>query len=150
MDYVVQAWSAPIKKDIKLLEISPQHLINDEYDYFLDYSEQNIVESYFDLKFENFTGKNPYQSCQYDKSFSDNSGLTGHLQSHTKEMQAWSPQIRKDINLLEIAPQHLINDKYNYSLDYSEQNIVELYLYLKFENFTGKNVIKALSMTNLF
>ena len=63
MDYVVQAWSAPIKKDIKLLEISPQHLINDEYDYFLDYSEQNIVESYFDLKFENFTGKNPYQSC---------------------------------------------------------------------------------------
>ena len=85
MEYVVQAWSAQIRKDINLLEISPQHLINDEYNYSLDYSEQNIVESYFDLKFENFTGKNPYQSCQYDKSFSDNSGLTGHLQTHTEE-----------------------------------------------------------------
>ena len=63
MEYVVQAWSAQIRKDINLLEISPQHLINDEYNYSLDYSEQNIVESYFDLKFENFTGKNPYQSC---------------------------------------------------------------------------------------
>ena len=40
----------------KLFLLHSTLYINDEYNYSIDHSEQNVDESYLDLKFENFTG----------------------------------------------------------------------------------------------